>query len=43
MPMRLASAMTTLATALTIPVNIRVPRDYQVVAKPGEVELVELR
>src|ERR1700704_4260308 len=41
MPRRLPSASTTLETALTIPVNIYVPRDQQIVAKPGRIELAK--
>src|ERR1700687_5947200 len=39
-PMRPASATATVATALTIPVNICVPGNYEVVAQPGEIQLV---
>src|SRR6266850_1098802 len=43
MPIRLRSALTTLATALTIPVNIHVSREEQVVPKPDVIQVAELR
>src|SRR5712671_107233 len=41
MPMRLPSASTTLATALTIPVNIHIPRNQYVAAQPDRIQLAQ--
>ena len=40
--MRLPSALTTLATALTIPVNIYITREQQIVAKANIVKLAKV-
>src|ERR1700730_14739214 len=43
MPIRLRSALTTFATALTIPVNIYVSSEQEIVAQADVVQVAELR
>src|ERR1700730_6012140 len=41
MPTRLPSASTTFETALTIPVNIHIPRDQEIGAEPYRIQLAK--